>query len=211
MLIKKSTYELELLKAFQSGRDSRKLGEKDDDKALDQFATNRNFSIKRLPMPKGVVGTGMTRCILRPEISLTGQDLLAALLINGEYADHNSHFTDVQIYEALFKCANLIPFLPDAHIVGMPVKPLSHRQNYCSNYAISLIMRNKYNHALHEFQDCIDDYGEGVNRIITADEYTLYSNIITCFMLRLEEQTENPEILKQFTKKSSELLTFMEV
>lgn len=198
MLIKKSTYELELLKAFQSGRDSRKSGVKDDDKALDQFATNRNFSIKRLPMPKGVVGTGMTRCMLRPEISLTGQDLLDTLLINGERANHSSHFTNVQIYEALYKCANLIPFLPDSHREELPVRPLSQRQNDCAQDVIKLIMQNKYNHALHELQDCIDDFGKGSDRIITASEFTLYSCIITCFMKKLEEQVENLELLKQF-------------
>lgn len=31
-------------------------------------------------------------------------------------------------------------------------------------------MDNKYNHALHEFEDCIDDYGKGKERYLTKNE-----------------------------------------
>lgn len=49
-------------------------------------------------------------------------------------------------------------------------------------------MDNKYNHALHEFEDCIDDYGKGKGRYLTKNEFILYNCILTCFITKLEEQ-----------------------
>lgn len=52
-------------------------------------------------------------------------------------------------------------------------------------------MENRYNLALHEFLDCIDDWGRGRDRKISIDECILYNCILSCFMARLEEQYEN--------------------
>lgn len=57
-------------------------------------------------------------------------------------------------------------------------------------------MDNKYNHALHEFEDCIDDYGKGKERYLTRNEFILYNCILNCFITRLEEQAENLETMK---------------
>lgn len=36
----------------------------------------------------------------------------------------------------------------------------------------------------------IDDYGKGKERYLTKNEFILYNCILTCFITRLEEQTE---------------------
>lgn len=50
------------------------------------------------------------------------------------------------------------------------MSPLSARQGLCSEATIKLIMDNKYNHALHEFEDCIDDCGKDKERYLTKNE-----------------------------------------
>lgn len=127
-------------------------------------------------------------------VSVTGEDLLNSLLIKGKYAGYDSHFSDGEIYIALQKCKRLIA-IPccDNDIQCDYMSPLSTRQGCCSEATIKLIMNNKYNHALHEFEDCIDDYGKGKERYLTKNELILYNCILTCFITRLEEQAENLE------------------
>ena len=135
----------------------------------------------------GAKGTGMVRVYIKPIV--TGEDLLNSLLIRGDYAGYDTHFSDEEIYAALQKCKRLltVPFC-DNDIQCAYVSPLSARQGYCSDASIKLIMDNKYNHALHEFEDCIDDYGKGKGRYLTKNEFILYNCILTCFITRLEEQ-----------------------
>lgn len=142
----------------------------------------------------GAKGTGMVRTYIKPIV--TGEDLLNSLLIRGEYAGYDTHFSDGEIYNALQKCKRLIivPFCDD-DIQCDYLSPLSGRQSFCSAATIKLIMDNKYNHALHEFEDCIDDYGKGKERYLTKNECILYNCILTCFITKLEEQAENLEIL----------------
>lgn len=139
----------------------------------------------------GAKGTGMVRTYLKSIISVTGEELLNSLLIRGEYAGYDTHFSNSEIYVALQKCKKLVdvPFC-DNDIQCAYVSPLSARQGYCSDATMKLIMDNKYNHALHEFEDCIDDYGKGKERYLTQNEFILYNCILTCFITRLEEQTE---------------------
>ncbi len=68
MIIKRSTYEKEMLKAFQSGRESKLF--LDDDEAIKNFANSKNFTLKSLPKPLifGAAGTGMVRCFIPYEI-----------------------------------------------------------------------------------------------------------------------------------------------
>lgn len=152
----------------------------------------------------GAKGTGMVRTYIKPIV--TGEDLLNSLLIRGEYAGYDTHFSDGEIYIALQKCKRLItvPYC-DNDIQCAYVSPLSARQGYCSDATIKLIMDNKYNHALHEFEDCIDDYGKGKERYLTKNEFILYNCILTCFITRLEEQAENLETMKMVAEQSLRL------
>lgn len=152
-------------------------------------------------IPEG--GSGMSRAFLLPHISLTGQELLDSLKIRDKLAySYENGFTDDEIYIALYRCKHLLntrqtrPWDKEEYD-----KVLSDRQNFCSNTAIQLIMQNSYNHALHEFEDCIDDYGNGLNRFVSANEFVLYNCILNCFMARLEEQSENPEELRELAIK----------
>ena len=125
---------------------------------------------------------------LKPPVK--GEELLNALLIRGKYADFGTHFSVDEIYIALQKCKNLIPRC-DGDISCDDISPLSARQGFCSNSTIKHIMDNEYNDALHEFEDCIDDYGKGRSRYITKNELILYNCILTCFIESLEKQTDN--------------------
>lgn len=126
--------------------------------------------------------------------SIKGEELLNSLLIKGKYATFDSGFSNDEIYTALHKCKDLLP-LPccDNDILCENISPLSARQGFCSNAAIELIMDNKYNDALHEFEDCIDDYGKGENRYITKNELILYNCILSCFISKLEAENKDLE------------------
>lgn len=154
----------------------------------------------------GAKGTGMVRTYIKPTIAVTGEELLNSLLIRGEYASPNTHFSDGEIYIALQKCKCLIT-VPCCNndIQGAYVSSLSARQGCCSDATIKLIMENKYNYALHEFEDCIDDYGKGRERYLTKNEFILYNCILTCFITRLEEQAENLETMKKVAEQSLHL------
>lgn len=126
--------------------------------------------------------------------SIKGEELLNSLLIKGNYATFNTDFSNDEIYTALQKCKDLIP-LPccDSDILCNNTSSLSARQGFCSNAVIELIMDNKYNDALHEFEDCIDDYGKGKNRCITKNELILYNCILSCFISKLEAENKDLE------------------
>lgn len=131
--------------------------------------------------------------------------LLSKLRIRGQYAQYNSQFTDGEIYIALCRAKEYL----DVYIIGVDatefignkdninlIRPISPRQVYCSNFAIYLIMKKKYNHALHEFMDCIDDYQHSPNRAVSINEYALYICIMNCFIAMIEENVENLDLLK---------------
>ena len=125
----------------------------------------------------------------KPFISIKGEDLLNSLLIRGKYATFDSGFSNDEIYVALHKCKDLLD-IPccDSDFLYENISSLSARQNFCSNAAIELIMDNEYNTALHEFEDCIDDYGKGKNRYITKNELILYNCILSCFISKLKHE-----------------------
>lgn len=60
---------------------------------------------------------------------------------------------------------------------------LSMRQIYCATLASRMIAEGKYSAALHEFMDCIDNYGETARDIrhIYINEYALYACILEAF------------------------------
>lgn len=151
----------------------------------------------------GNSASGKVREIYTP-MNMTGEDILNTLLIRGEYAGYNSHFTDGEIYIALSKCKRLLN-VPSVCFAEKNEKSLSSRQSFCSNAAIKLIMENRYNQALHEFEDCIDDYGKGRSRLITISECVLYNCVLNCFIARLEENTENLKTAKSVTEKVIEI------
>lgn len=137
---------------------------------------------------------------------LKGSNLISVLLIKGEYARYDSRFTDREIYEALLEAKEYLDkqkkyweigfcFSPDEALCipsdNHVERPVSLRQFRCSSSAIKLIMRDEYNHALHEFMDCIDDYGHGKDRNLTFNEVALYYCVLNCFIARLEEKMEN--------------------
>jgi len=69
MIIKRSTYEAEILKAFQSGRESKNLYN-DDEQAVRIYADSKKFSLKSVPKPMILgYGTGMVRCFIKPNIT----------------------------------------------------------------------------------------------------------------------------------------------
>ena len=67
----------------------------------------------------------------------------------------------------------------------------SGRQFGCAEATIELIMSSRYRGALHEFEDCIDDFGNGRKRIVSKDELVLYDCILSCFILKMESQLDN--------------------
>lgn len=76
--------------------------------------------------------------------------------------------------------------VPDGHDRpdnGFYIHCLSNRQIYCGSSAIELAEKGKFAYALHEFMDCIDNYGEAQRneKAITPNEYAFYLGIATVF------------------------------
>lgn len=140
-------------------------------------------------------------------LPITGLDLLNTLLVDGKYATFDSSFTNEEIYAALLRCKELLSshsYCYPSNFDSCVETPLSGRQNFCANAAIKLIMEEKYNIALHDFMDCIDDYDKGRERGITANEYTIYNCILNCFIAKLETELN---IQNKDTKHTSEQST----
>ena len=124
---------------------------------------------------------------------LTGNKLLNALLINGELANpFKNSFTNKEIHNALLELKHIfdISVSPASELPWSnnenKEKSLSQRQYYCAIATIKDISNNDYHSALHNFQDCIDNYGENKERVITRSEFILYSCILTCFIKNIE-------------------------
>lgn len=127
-----------------------------------------------------------------PFINVTGAELLEALKIDGKLTRAGKFdFTNMQIYEALKRCEHVLGIRDYSYKDRTHDISLSERQASCAEAVTDLIMMNRYNDALHEFEDCIDDYSKGFNRTISANEYALYRCILKCFIKRLEEQEDN--------------------
>lgn len=135
----------------------------------------------------GQAGSGKVRRFLRP---ITGEELLNTITIRGECTSFiNTRYTDEEIYETLKNCKSLLEKMGCLYSEECEFeKSLSSRQNFCACSSIKLIMESAYNQAMHEFQDCIADYGKGRNRPVTMNEYILYNCILDCFLAKLEKK-----------------------
>lgn len=72
---------------------------------------------------------------------------------------------------------------------GIDIQPLTARQSFCANATIKHIIKQRWSDALHEFLDCIDNFGECERepRFITLNESILYSCLIQAFISALNE------------------------
>ena len=68
---------------------------------------------------------------------------------------------------------------------------LSSRQSFCAESVVTHLANNHYIEALHELYDCIDDYGRGRDRVLSENEYTLYSCLLKIFIKKLESEEVN--------------------
>ena len=128
--------------------------------------------------------------------NIKNSELLSLLMIRGQYAHYNSEFSDEEIHIALCRAREYLDVYimkeDEAIIIGNTenlslIRPVSPRQVYCSNLSIKFIMEKKYNHALHEFSDCIADFAQGEKKAISISEYALYNCIISCFIAVIED------------------------
>ena len=139
----------------------------------------------------GSKGTMRKTCI-KPLLSdtdsfTTGQTLINSLLINGKYAYWDSDFSYEEISDALKKCRLLLKPYCDCDFYHEESE-ISSRQGFCARLAFKHIINKNFNSALHELEDCILDYGNGKNRIVTKNEYILYECLISCFIEALEQE-----------------------
>lgn len=121
---------------------------------------------------------------------ITGQILMDSLLINGQYATYNSEFSNEEILDALKKCRLLLKPYCDCDFYHEESE-ISSRQGFCARAVLLYIVNRKYNAAMHELYDCIDDYGNGRIRVVTKNEYILYGCLIPCFIEALEHEETN--------------------
>lgn len=123
-------------------------------------------------------------------VSVMGEKLINSLIISEERSHNGSSLSEQKIYHALTECRHLIKRIPcfNCNYACSSNTPLSARQGFCANAAIAHIMRDEYTAALHNFIDCIDDYGEGPHRYVSRNELILYNCILTCFLAKLSEQ-----------------------
>ena len=120
----------------------------------------------------------------------TGQTLMDSLLINGQYATYNSEFSNEEILDALKKCRLLLKPYCDCDFYHEESE-ISSRQGFCARAVLLHIVNQRYNAAMHELYDCIDDYGNGKIRVVTKNEYILYGCLISCFIEALEQEIAN--------------------
>lgn len=135
---------------------------------------------------------GIHEVSIKDNWTITGEDVLESLLIRGQIAEGDLECTDAEIYKALNKCKELIDF-PSLYLESLGStcqEAFSERQICCAMGAIELIMSGRYYTALHEFEDCIDDYGKGRRRVLSKDELVLYNCILICFILKMKSQSE---------------------
>lgn len=118
----------------------------------------------------------------------TGQTLMDSLLINGQYATYDSEFSNEEIFNALKKCRLLLKSYCDFY---HEESEISSRQGFCARAVLLYIVNQRYNAAMHELYDCIDDYGKGRTRVVTKNEYILYDCLISCFIEALEQEKTN--------------------
>lgn len=142
----------------------------------------------------GSKGT-MRKSYIKPLLSdtdllITGQTLMDSLLINGKYADGYRQFTNKEILNALKKCKLLLKPYYDCDFYHEESE-ISSRQGFCARAVLLYIVNQKYNAAMHELYDCIDDYGNGRIRVVTKNEYILYECLISCFIKALEQEEIN--------------------
>lgn len=139
-------------------------------------------------------GTMRKTCIkpLSPDTDslIIGQTLMDSLLINGQYATYNSEFSNEEILDALKKCRLLLKPYCDCDFYHEESE-ISSRQGFCARAVLLYIVNRKYNAAMHELYDCIDDYGNGRIRVVTKNEYILYGCLISCFIEALEQEEAN--------------------
>lgn len=139
-------------------------------------------------------GTMRKTCIkpLSPDTDslITGRTLTDSLLINGKYATYNSEFSNEEILAALKKCRLLLKPYCDCDFYHEESE-ISSRQGFCARAVLLYIVNRKYNAAMHELYDCIDDYGNGRIRVVTKNEYILYGCLISCFIEALEQEEAN--------------------
>ena len=139
-------------------------------------------------------GTMRKTCIkpLSPDTDslITGQTLMDSLLINGQYATYNSEFSNEEILDALKKCKLLLKPYRDCDFYHEESE-ISSRQGFCARAVLLHIVNQRYNAAMHELYDCIDDYGNGRIRVVTKNEYILYDCLISCFIEALEQEKAN--------------------
>lgn len=139
-------------------------------------------------------GTMRKTCIkpLSPDTNslTTGQTLMDSLLINRKYATYNSEFSNEEILVALKKCKLLLKPYCDCDFYHEESE-ISSRQGFCARAVLLYIINRKYNAAMHELYDCIDDYGNGRIRVVTKNEYILYGCLISCFIEALEQEEAN--------------------
>lgn len=147
-----------------------------------------------------------TESQIKENWTMTGEDVLESLLIRGQIAEGDLECADTEIYKALNKCRKLIDF-PSLYLESLGStcqEAFSERQICCAKGAIELIMSGRYYSALHEFEDCIDDYGKGRRRVLSKDELVLYNCILICFILKMESQSGNTkELMSNMTTQES--------
>lgn len=119
---------------------------------------------------------------------ITGRTLMNKLLINGKHADGCRQFTNKEILNALKKCRLLLKSYCDFY---HEESEISSRQGFCARAVLLHIVNQRYNAAMHELYDCIDDYGNGRIRVVTKNEYILYGCLILCFIEALEQEEAN--------------------
>lgn len=127
---------------------------------------------------------------------IKNKELLHVLLIDGKYVSPESNYSVKEIQDALLRGKEYLshvhisfheePCEDEEHMDH--IRPISARQFYCATFVISLVFEGKYNHAMHELMDCINDYGNATihETTISINEYALYMCLIDTFLQKLQ-------------------------
>lgn len=120
----------------------------------------------------------------------SGFELYQLSLIEGKQVSWVDTYSNKLIYNALVKCKEYLKSHEKIYLEGQLkeitdwFRPISGWQCRCAISVLDNIKEKKYNSALHEFTDCIED--KVIYKGISPNEHCMYNLLIDSFLNTLE-------------------------
>jgi hypothetical protein len=122
----------------------------------------------------------------------SGFELYQLSLIGGKQVSWVDTYSNKLIYNALVECKEYLKSHEKIYLEGQLneitdwFRPISGWQCHCAISVLSNIKEKKYNSAIHEFTDCIED--KIMYKGISPNEHCMYNLLIDSFLNSLESE-----------------------